>query len=61
MSNEAKASLRLPAELAERVEKVRALVEKANPGLEVPTSAAIRMALDRGLAQLEAEYSRRQR
>jgi hypothetical protein len=49
-------TLRLPAELLERIERVRVAVEKANRDLPVSENALLRMALRRGLEVLEREY-----
>jgi hypothetical protein len=52
-------TLRLIPTVLERVERVRLAVEKANRGLPVSENALLRMALERGLDVLEAEYRSR--
>jgi hypothetical protein len=55
VANEARVTLRLPSDLLKRAERIRAAVEKANPGLAVALGAVLRMSLERGLAALERE------
>ena len=55
MPNDVPTSLRLPAELLSRAEALVARVTAAS-GLVVTRSQVVRLALERGLAALEAEY-----
>jgi hypothetical protein len=48
--------LRLEDELIARVDRVKEVMEKRAGGVDVPRAAAIRLALERGLAVLEKEF-----
>jgi hypothetical protein len=57
VSNEARVTLRLPSDLLKRAVRIRAAIEKSNPGLTVALGAVLRMSLERGLAALEREQA----
>ena len=48
-------SLRLPAELLARIDRVQAALSARLPAGSVPRSDLLRAALERGVAQLERE------
>jgi hypothetical protein len=52
-------TLRLPLELADRIERHRERMSKAHPGVEFSTTAAMVELLTRGLESVEAHDKRR--
>lgn len=56
MGQDERISVRASADLVERLERVRAAIEEANPGLTVSAGAALRRALEVGLGVLEREH-----